>query len=137
MGIWQEYKAFLTKSNALALAVGIIIGAALGAVVNSLVADIINPIIGLVLGGMDLSNMAITLQEPGADPEADPGVYIRYGAFINTIISFVVIAFVAFALTRMLLPKPVPGPDTKTCPSCGESVLAEAKRCKYCTSDIA
>ena len=137
MGIWQEYKAFLTKSNALALAVGIIIGAALGSVVNSLVNDIINPIIGLVLGGMDFSSMAIQLQAPGPDPEADPGVFIRYGAFINTIIAFVVIAFVAFALTKLLLPKPVPGPDTKTCPSCGENVLAEAKRCKYCTSDIA
>lgn len=137
MGIWQEYKSFLTKSNALAMAVGIIIGAALGSVVTSLVNDIINPIIGLVLGGVDFSSMTIQLQAPGPDPEADPGVFIRYGAFINTIIAFVVIAFVAFALTRVLLPKPEPGPDTKTCPSCGESVLATAKRCKFCTSDIA
>lgn len=137
MGIWQEYKAFLTKSNALALAVGIIIGVALGGVVTSLVNDIINPIVGVILGGVDFSDFKIVLQQAGADPEADPEVAIMYGAFINTVINFVIVAFVAFAITKMLLPKPVPGPDTKTCPSCGESVLAEAKRCKYCTSDIA
>ena len=137
MGIWQEYKAFLTKSNALALAVGVIIGVALGGVVTSLVNDIINPIIGVIFGGVDFSSFKIVLQEAGADPEADPEVAIMWGAFINTIINFVIVAFVAFAITKVLLPKPVPGPATKKCPSCGEEVLAEAKRCKFCTSDLA
>jgi large conductance mechanosensitive channel len=137
MGIWQEYKAFLTKSNALALAVGIIIGVALGGVVNSLVNDIINPIVGVILGGVNFSDLKIVLEPAGADPEADPEVAIMYGAFINTVINFVIVAFVAFAITKMLLPKPVPGPEMKTCPSCGEEVLATAKRCKFCTSDLA
>ena len=132
MSIWQEYKAFLTKSNALALAVGIIIGVALGNVVNSLVNDIIMPVVGYVLGGVDFSQFEIVL-----DASKDPPVVIKWGLFINVVISFVIIAFVAFALTKVLLPKPVPGPDTKTCPSCGENVLATAKRCKYCTSDLA
>ena len=132
MSLWQEYKAFLTKSNALALAVGIIIGVALGNVVNSLVNDIIMPVVGYVLGGVDFAQFEIVL-----DGSKDPPVAIKYGVFINVVISFVVIAFVAFALTKVLLPKPVPGPDTKTCPSCGESVLATATRCKYCTSDLA
>jgi large conductance mechanosensitive channel len=134
MSLWQEYKAFLTKSNALALAVGIIIGVALGAVVTSLVNDIIMPVVGYILGGIDFSQFKIVLAPATADKEE---VAINYGLFINTVIAFVVIAFVAFWLTRLLLPKPVPGPDTKTCPSCGEDVLEVAKRCKYCTSDLA
>lgn len=137
MGIWQEYKAFLTKSNALALAVGVIIGVALGGVVTSLVNDIINPIIGVIFGGIDFSSFKIVLQSAGTDPEADPEVAIMWGAFVNSIINFVIVAFVAFAITRILLPKPAPGPDMKKCPSCGEEVLAEAKRCKFCTSDLA
>jgi large conductance mechanosensitive channel len=132
MGLWREYKEFLTTSNALALAVGIIIGVALGAVVTSLVGDIIMPVVGYVLGGVDFSSFSIVLAPATADSEE---VAIRYGAFINVVIAFVVIAFVAFALTKVLLPKPDPGPPTKTCTSCDEEILASAKRCKYCTSE--
>ena len=120
MSLWREYKEFLTQSNALALAVGIIIGVALGAVVSSLVGDIIMPIVGYVLGGVDFSQLAIVLSPATADKEE---VAIRYGAFINVVIAFVVIAFVAFALTRVLLPKPDPGPATKACTSCDEEIL--------------
>ncbi|MFN8622863.1 MAG: large conductance mechanosensitive channel protein MscL [Chloroflexota bacterium] len=134
MNLWAEYKAFLTKSNALALAVGIIIGVALGAVVTSLVNDIIMPVVGYVLGGVDFSSFKFVLA-PASGDKAE--VSINYGLFINTVIAFVVIAFVAFALTKVLLPKPVPGPAMKTCPQCGEEVLATAKRCKFCTSDLA
>lgn len=136
MSLWKEYKEFLTKSNALALAVGIIIGVALGAVVNSLVNDIIMPVVGFILGGVDFAEFKIVLQAAGADPEADPEVAIRYGLFINVVIAFVVIAFVAFAMTKLLLPKPVPGPATKTCPACNEEILASATRCKFCTTEL-
>ncbi len=132
MSLWKEYKEFLTKSNALALAVGIIIGVALGNVVNSLVNDIIMPIVGYVLGGVDFSQFKWVL-----DSSKDPEVAVLWGQFINIVIAFIVIAFVAFALTKILLPKPVPGPDMKKCPTCGEEILAVAKRCKYCTSDLA
>jgi large conductance mechanosensitive channel len=135
MSLWKEYKEFLTKSNALALAVGFIIGAALGAVVSSLVNDLIMPVVGYVLGGVDFSQFKIVLESAGADPATDPEVAIRWGQFINVVIAFVVIAFVAFALTKILLPKPAPGPATKTCTACNEEILASATRCKYCTTD--
>jgi len=136
MSLWKEYRTFLTTSNALALAVGVIIGIALGGVVTSLVNDIINPIIGVVFGGVDFSRFKIVLESAGADPEADPEVAIRWGAFINTIINFVIVAFVAFAITKMLLPRAAPGPDIKTCPACGEAILKSATRCKFCTTEL-
>ena len=134
MSLWTEYKAFLTKSNALALAVGIIIGVALGAVVNSLVNDIIMPVVGYMLGGVDFSRVQDRARAGDADKRRGLD---QLRPVHQHLIAFVVIAFVAFAMTRLLLPKPVPGPDTKTCPHCGENVLATAKRCKYCTSDLA
>ena len=80
----------------------------------------------VVLGGVDFSQFKIVL-----DSSNDPEVAISRGLFINA-----VIAFVAFALTRILLPKPVPGPATKTCPACKEEVLAVATRCKFCTTEL-
>src|SRR3990172_999001 len=82
-----EFKAFLLKTNALALAVGVIIGAALGGVVNSLVNDIIMPPIRVLLGGVDFSALSIVLEEAAGDA---PEVAIRYGAFLNTVIAFIV-----------------------------------------------
>jgi len=130
-----EFRTFLLKTNALALAVGVIIGVALGTVVTSLVEDIIMPPIGVLLGGVDFNSLAITLQQATADK---PQVDIRYGAFINTVIAFVVIALVVFWIGRMFMkPAPeAPGPAMKTCPYCKESVLAEASKCRYCGSAI-
>ena len=130
-----EFRTFLLKTNALALAVGVIIGVALGTVVTSLVEDIIMPPIGVLLGGVDFNSLAITLQQATADK---PQVDIRYGAFINTAIAFIVIAFVVFWIGRMFMkPAPeAPGPAMKTCPYCKESVLAEASKCRYCGSAI-
>ena len=129
------FKEFLLKTNALALAVGVIIGAAMGAVVNSLVNDIIMPPIGLALGGVDFSKLRIVLQD---NADATKVVAINYGTFINTVISFIVVAFVVYMITRMLIrekPEP-PAPPTKTCPFCKETVPAEATKCKACTSAI-
>ena len=108
--MFGEFKAFLTKSNALALAIGVIIGAALGAVVNSLVKDIIMPPIGYALGGVNFDELKIVLA-PATDP-ADPltEVAIRYGAFIEVCITFVVIALVVFLVSKALIREPEAAP---------------------------
>lgn len=134
-----EFRAFLTKTNALALAIGVIIGTALGAVVNSLVNDIIMPPIGMALGGVDFSQLKLVLQQGvGTDPKA-PGyvaeVAIRYGNFINILFAFVIVAFVVFWISRAFI-REAPGPAMKECPFCHEQVLASASRCKYCTSEL-
>ena len=131
----SEFRAFLLETSALALAVGVIIGAALGAVVSSLVGDIIMPPIGVILGGVDFSALAIKLKDAAGD---QPEVAIRYGSFINVVITFIIVAFVVYFISRMFLkPAPeAPGPATKTCPYCRESVLADATKCRYCGSAI-
>ena len=126
--MWSDFKAFLLKTNALALAIGVIIGAALGAVVNSLVNDVIMPPIGLALGGVDFASLKIVLQN-------NPEVAISYGKFINSIISFIVIAFVVFLIARALIKEPPPA-EAKTCPFCKEANDVGATRCKACTSTI-
>lgn len=128
----SEFRGFLTTTNALALAIGVIIGAALGAVVDSLVKDIIMPPIGYALGGVDFDQLKIVLK-PG---DAETEVAIRYGTFINAVITFIVVAFVVFWIARMFVKEPEPAP-TQTCPYCREAVAADATRCRYCTSTLA
>jgi large conductance mechanosensitive channel len=133
-----EFRAFLLKTNALALAIAVVIGVALGSVVTSLVNDIIMPPIGLVLGGIDFSELRWVLQAAtGGDPATE--VAIRYGAFINAIISFVIVAFVVWRISTMLIREaaPAPAPATQTCPFCREEIPAEATRCRACASDLA
>ena len=102
-----EFRGFLLKTNALALAVGVIIGTALGTVVNSLVNDIIMPPIGLVLGGVDFSTLKIVLKDAvGGDPATE--VAIRYGLFLNAIIAFIVVAFVVWQISKMFIKEPAP-----------------------------
>lgn len=129
------FKAFLLKTNALALSVAVIIGFAMGNVVNSLVNDLIMPPIGMALGSVDFSQMKIVLKATG-DPKTE--VAIRYGNFINVVIAFIVVALVVYVLTSLLLreaPKE-PEPPTKTCQFCKETVPAEATKCRACTSAI-
>ncbi|MEA2620177.1 MAG: large conductance mechanosensitive channel [Chloroflexota bacterium] len=130
----SEFKGFLLKTNALALAVGVIIGVALGTVVMSLVNDIIMPPIGMALGGVDFSSLKIVLKAAtGGDPTTE--VAIRWGTFINTVITFVIVAFVVFWITKVFLKEP-DGPEVKSCPFCMEANAADATRCKACTSAI-
>lgn len=136
--MWAEFRAFLLKTNALALAIGVIIGGALGTVVNSLVNDIIMPPIGQLLGNVDFSQLKIVLQA-ATDP-ADPSteVAIRYGAFLNSIVAFVIIGFVAWRISRLFLreaPAEPPAP-TKTCPYCRQSNAVDASKCMHCASAI-
>jgi large conductance mechanosensitive channel len=123
-----EFREFLLKTNALALAIGVIIGAALGTVVTSLVNDIIMPPIGLLLGGVDFSELAINLN-------ADGSVAIRYGSFINAVIVFVVVAFVVWQLSKMFI-KEEAAAQTKTCPFCKEANALDATKCRACASAI-
>ena len=134
----SEFRSFLLKTNALALAVGVIIGVALGAVVNSLVNDIIMPPIGMLLGKVDFSQLKIVLQQRvGAvgDPNYAAEVAIRWGNFINVVIAFIVIAFVVFQIGKNIMKEPPPA-EVKTCPFCRESNAPDASKCKACTSAI-
>jgi large conductance mechanosensitive channel len=130
--VLSEFRAFLMKTNALALAIGVIIGAALGAVVNSLVNDIIMPPIGMALGGVDFKALRIVLQD---NPDPTKVVAINYGLFINTVVAFVIIAFVVFWISRTFI-KEAPPKEVQTCPFCKEPNDVAASRCKACTSDL-
>jgi large conductance mechanosensitive channel len=133
----SEFRAFLVKTNALALAIGVIIGAALGTVVKSLVDDIIMPPVGLLLGGVDFATLRWVLREPvGGDPATE--VAIRYGPFINTVIAFIIVVFVVWRLSKMLIREEpeAPAPELRTCPFCRELVPVEATRCRACTSNL-
>ena len=130
-----EFKAFLLKTNALALAVGVIIGAALGAVVTSLVEDILMPPIGMLLGKVNFNELKIVLQAAAGDT---PEVAIRYGAFINSIVAFIIVVFVVWQIGRTFIkeaPEPAPAPS-KTCPYCREANAVEASKCRACASAI-
>ena len=128
--MFSEFRGFLTKSSALALAVGVVLGVALGAVVKSLVDDIIMPPIGLLLGGVDFASLQIVLKDATATSYA---VTINYGLFINAVLTFIIVAFVVFLIMKWLLPKPGP---SRTCPFCHEEVSVDATRCKFCTSEL-
>jgi large conductance mechanosensitive channel len=99
MSMIKEFKEFAMRGNVVDLAVGIIIGGAFGKIVTSLVNDVIMPPIGVLLGGVDFSSLAITLKQAAA---GEPGVVIKYGSFINTVIDFVIVAFAIFLLIRAI-----------------------------------
>ena len=130
-----EFVEFLRKTNALALAVGVIIGAAIGKVVSSVVGDLLMPIVSLFVGGGDWRALQIVLKTA---PDGKVLSALGIGAFLGTVIDFVIIAFFIFIVARSLLKeKPAPpGPAMKTCGACGESILAKATRCKHCTSTV-
>jgi large conductance mechanosensitive channel len=129
------FREFLLKTNALALAIGVIIGVALGNVVTSLVNDIIMPPVALVLGGVDFSHLKIVLKAAaaGADPATE--VAIRWGNFINVVIAFIAIALVVYWLQKMFVKEPAPA-EAKTCPFCREANAVDASRCRACTQPI-
>ena len=131
----NEFRQFLQKTNALALAVAVIIGAAIGKVVTSVVSDLLMPVLGLWLGGGDWRAWRIPLKTA---PDGTVVSALGAGNFLGSVVDFVLIAFFVFLVTRALLkeePAP-PGPATKTCGACGERILAAATRCRYCTSAV-
>jgi large conductance mechanosensitive channel len=146
----KEFKEFAVKGNVVDMAVGIIIGAAFGTIVKSLVADVIMPPIGLLLGNVDFANLFVVLKggEAGAvyatvaEAQAAGAVTLNYGMFINTIISFLIVAFAIFILVRNInrLKKQEeaapPPPSKKECPFCFSTIAIQATRCPSCTSEI-
>jgi large conductance mechanosensitive channel len=132
--MWAEFKGFLLKTNALALAIGVIIGAALGTVVNSLVNDIIMPPIGQLLGRVDFSQLKWVLtQAVDGDPTTE--VAIRWGAFLNAVLVFVIIAFIVWRISKMFIEEPPPA-VAKTCPYCKQANAVDASKCMFCGSEI-
>ena len=143
----QEFKKFAMRGNVVDMAVGIIIGGAFGTIVKSLVADVIMPPIGLVLGGVDFSNLFITLSEgTTAGPYATlagaqeaGAVIISYGLFLNSVISFLIVAFAVFLLIKSINKLQTEAPEevtTKECPFCVSSIAIKATRCPNCTSEL-
>lgn len=146
--MWDEFKTFIMRGNVMDMAVGIIIGAAFASIVSSLVDDVLMPPIGLLLGGVDFSNLFLTLQEgvPGAPyaslaaAQEAGAVTINYGVFINAVVTFLIVALAVFLLIRWVnrLKGPAPEPEvtTKTCPHCLMEIPIGATRCAHCTSEL-
>lgn len=129
----KEFKEFVMRGNVLDLAVAVIIGGAFGKIISSLVNDILMPLIGLVLGGVNFSELAFTVGE----------AVVKWGAFIQAIVDFIIIAFVIFMIIRSANnlkkkeePAPAAEPTTKECPYCFTTISIKATRCPNCTSEL-
>ena len=133
--MYREFREFLLKQNALALAVGVIIGAAIGKVVTSLVADMLMPVISLGIPQGDWRAAKIVLSQSVGPDGKEVVNSINYGTFAGTILDFVIVAFVVFLLVRQFL-KPSPAAPTKVCTFCRETVPADATKCRACTSAL-
>jgi len=140
----KEFREFAMRGNVLDLAIGVIIGGAFGKIVTSFVKDIIMPPIGLLLGNVDFANLFINLSRGKyatlVDAQAAGAVTLNYGAFLNTIVDFIIVAFVIFLLVRQVnkLQKPAAAaPATsKECPFCISAIPLKAIRCPHCTSQL-
>jgi len=127
MSVLQEFKEFAIKGNAVDMSVGIIIGAAFGKIVSSLVADVIMPPIGVLVGGVDFTNLAITIKEASGDA---PAVMLKYGSFLQTVVDFTIIAFAIFLVIKLInqlkkkqVEAPAPAPE----PTKEELLLTEIR----------
>ena len=135
-----EFRAYLLRSNVLALALAVVIGTALAAVVASLVTDVVMPPIGLLFGSVSFADLFVDLSEkgyPSLKAAQDAGApTLNYGLFLNSVVTFVIVAFVVFLVARTFAKDPPKAP-TKACPYCAEEILAAAVRCPRCTSQLA
>ncbi|RLE29986.1 large conductance mechanosensitive channel protein MscL [Candidatus Acetothermia bacterium] len=142
--MWKEFRDFIAKGNLVEIAVAFVMGAAFGALVKSLVFDIIMPVVGKLAGGVDFASLYVNLSGtpyPSAQAAREAGAAaIYYGAFINTVINFLIISFVVFlivkAVMRVKRPKEAPAPTTKECPYCKMQIPLSATRCPYCTGQL-
>lgn len=147
----KEFKEFAMRGNVVDMAVGVIIGGAFGTIAKSLVADVLMPPIGLLLGGVDFSNLFVTLKDGAtagpyhalADAQAAGAVTVNYGVFLNSVISFLIVAFAVFLVIKTInqmkreKEAPPPEPTTKECPFCQMTIPIKATRCGHCTSELA
>ena len=149
--MFKDFKEFAMRGNVVDMAIGIVIGAAFGTIVKSFVDDVLMPPIGMLLGNVDFSNLFITLKEGSkaagpyvslAAAKAAGAVTLNLGVFINTIISFIIIAFAVFlvikGINHMKREKEAPPaePTTKECPFCFTTIPIQASRCPNCTSQL-
>jgi large conductance mechanosensitive channel len=134
--MWREFREFILKQNALALAVGVIIGAAAGRVVTSVVSDMLMPLISLGMPQGDWKAAKIVLSRSIGPDGKEVINSINYGAFLGTVLDFVIVAFVVFLIVRWFL-KPTPTAPTKPCPYCKEVIPRDATKCRACTSAVA
>jgi large conductance mechanosensitive channel len=132
-----DFKSFLTKSNALALAIGVIIGAATGKVVSGIVDDLLMPVVSLVLPSGDWREAKYVLRTVTDAKGKVTESAIAYGHLIGMAIDFFFIALVVFLIAKAFIKPPPPGPSTKNCPECLETIPAEAHKCKACGSSVA
>ena len=144
MSVIKEFREFAVKGNVVDLAVGVIIGAAFGKVVTSFVSDVLMPPIGRLLGGMDFSNLFISLSGKSfatlAEAKAAGAATLNYGVFLNATIDFAIVAFAVFMLVKQMnrLKRETPAAEatTRECPFCLSTVPLKATRCAHCTSEL-
>lgn len=143
--MWKEFREFAARGNVLDLAVGVIIGAAFGRIVTSLVNDMIMPPIGMVIGGLDFSNLFVALNGTAyaslAAAQAAGAPTLNYGRFANTVLEFLIVAFVIFLLVRQINRMKTPAPaapkdESRDCPYCVSRISRKATRCPQCTSEV-
>jgi large conductance mechanosensitive channel len=147
--MFREFKTFILRGNVMDMAVGVIIGAAFGGMVKSLVDDVLMPPLGLATGGLDFSNLFAVLKQGSkapapytslADARAPGAVTLNYGAFMNTIVTFLIVATCIFlmvrAVNRLQRPAPAGPPTTKDCTYCKTAIPIGAVRCPHCTSEL-
>jgi large conductance mechanosensitive channel len=133
--MWSDFRAFLLRTNAMALAIGVIIGAATGKVVSAIVADLLMPVISLMIPSGSWREAELVLSKTtGPDGKSIVNA-LRYGDVLGNVIDFVIIAFVVFMITKALVREKAPAP-TKSCTECKEAVALDARRCKWCTAPL-
>ncbi len=142
MSVVKEFREFAMKGSVVDLAVGVIIGAAFGKIIDSLVKDVIMPPLGLLIGGIDFTNRFLTLKGPSlptlAEAEAAGAVTLNYGAFLNAIVSFLIVALAIFLVMKRInamhrKEEPAPAaPTTRACDECLSEVPIGARRCRSC-----
>ena len=136
----KEFKTFAMRGNVIDLAVGVVIGGAFGKIVSSLVANVIMPPLGLLLGGIDFSNFFINLSTKPVhtlqEAQAANVPVIAYGAFLNTVLEFLIVTFAVFIVIKQInrIAPPPPKAAPRLCPYCRQPIADDATRCPHCTS---